>query len=187
MKICVDPGHGMSNATNGIFDSGATAVNDGTTFREADITLSYGMSLKAELDARNVERFMTRTNNTDPAPVGTRASRAEATGCDVFVAFHLNANDSEQAHGLEVLYGNRENKAFATTMQNQLVGVTGLRDRGVVIRPNLAVLKFHGPAVLIELGFITNNSDRTSLLKSELRHAVCKAVADVALAQQAQV
>jgi hypothetical protein len=30
MKVCVDPGHGMSNSTPGVFDSGATHTENGT-------------------------------------------------------------------------------------------------------------------------------------------------------------
>jgi N-acetylmuramoyl-L-alanine amidase len=42
MKICVDPGHGMSNRAPGVFDPGATHTENGFQFREADIALSYG-------------------------------------------------------------------------------------------------------------------------------------------------
>jgi hypothetical protein len=30
MKVCVDPGHGMSNSTPDVFDSGATHTENGT-------------------------------------------------------------------------------------------------------------------------------------------------------------
>ena len=38
MKVCIDPGHGMSNRQTGIFDPGATHFENGFTFQEAAIT-----------------------------------------------------------------------------------------------------------------------------------------------------
>ncbi len=45
-KVCVDPGHGMSNRSKNVFDPGAVHVENGFTFREADIALKYGLILK---------------------------------------------------------------------------------------------------------------------------------------------
>ena len=175
MKVCVDPGHGMANASANVFDSGATSGQ----FREADITLSYGLKLNEVLRARNFVVFMTRTNNTDPTPVDKRAPRAKAAGCEMFVSFHLNADDNPQAHGLEVLYGDDGSKDFAQAMQTALIAATNFRDRNIQHRPNLAVLKFDGPAVLMELGFITNAAERSKLLEPQTQTTICNAVADV--------
>src|SRR5260221_1916485 len=179
MKIAVDPGHGMSNATDGVFDSGATATDaNGKEVQEADIALDYGLLLVQKLRDRGIDVFLTRENNTDPDPFRTRAARAVAEGCDHFVSFHLNDSESSSAHGLEVLYrSDSKDKPLAQSLQSALVSVTGFRDRGVQQRTDVAVLKFGaGPAVLIELGFIGNDSDRGELLKPETRDAVCDAV-----------
>jgi len=40
------------------------------------------------------------------------------------------------------------------------------------------VLKFKGPAVLIELGFIANDDDRNTFLDPVIRDKVCAAIAD---------
>ena len=64
-------------------------------------------------------------------------------------------------------------------MQEESVSTTGLRDRDIKERPDLAVLKFKGPALLIELGFIANDKDRGVLLNPAMREKVCKGVANV--------
>jgi len=97
MKICVDPGHGMSNATLGVFDPGA--VHNASATREADVVLAYGLELRSILQARGIEVFMTRENATSPTPVGKRASRAKAANCDSFVSIHLNSFSSSSANG----------------------------------------------------------------------------------------
>jgi N-acetylmuramoyl-L-alanine amidase len=183
MKIAVDPGHGNSNATPGVYDPGAEHESNGVTYREADIALAYGLALRDVLQARYVDVFMTRQNATDPAPVGKRAGRAEQAGCALFVSLHLNDSESEAADGLEVLYRDDEYKPFAQAMHDALIRTTGFNPRGAKQRLDLAVLKFHGPAILIELGFISNDGDRTQLLKPPVRAAVCGTIADVLEAQ----
>jgi N-acetylmuramoyl-L-alanine amidase len=64
-------------------------------------------------------------------------------------------------------------------MQEALIRVTNLRNRGAKQRMDLAVLRFSGPAVLIELGFIGNDGDRETLLNPAMREKVCTAVADI--------
>jgi len=173
MKIAIDPGHGMSNAKPDVYDPGATKKVGSETFAEADIALRYGLTLRKVLEARGVETFMTRTSSADPAPVTRRATRARKAGCTHFVALHLNSDDSPSAHGVEVQYrNNAKDKPLADRIQSRLIKVTGFNDHGNDQRLDLAVLKFSaGPAVLIELGFITNTADRDSLLQGANREA----------------
>ena len=181
-KVCVDPGHGMSNRSKGVFDSGAVHVEAGTSFTEAVIALKYGLTLRDEFRARGIEVFMTRDDDADHAPVGQRAKNAKDAGCDLFISLHLNDFDDDSANGLEVLYGDNADKDLAQRLHDALLAVTKLKSHGNDLRTNLAVLKFQGPAVLIELGFIANDTDRETLLNPATRAAVCKAIADTVLA-----
>jgi len=179
MKICVDPGHGMSNRSPNVFDTGCTHTENGFLFREADIVLKYGLTLKDILRARDIDVFMTRDDNTDQAPVGRRAQNAKNAGCDKFVSIHVNDVEDDSAHGLEVLYNDNADKALAQKMQDALIAATKLHDRHIKHRPNLAVLKFDGPAVLVELGFIANDGDRAVFLNPQMREKICVTIADV--------
>jgi len=173
MKVCVDPGHGMSNATDDVFDPGAEA--GGT--READVVLSYGLELKTVLVGRGHDVFMTRADATTPAPVGERAQRAKDAGCEIFVSLHLNSDDDSSAHGVEALF--RDDGELAKDMCEALVTATGLTSRGAKKRLDLAVLKFDGSAVLLEMGFVSNDDDRDTIKTAAIQTKVCKAVADV--------
>lgn len=175
-KIAVDPGHGMSNRRPGLFDPGAMHDENGTKFQEADIALRYGLTLRDKLKAAGKNVFMTRDDNQDPAPVGERAGNAQAAACDGFISLHLNDADDDNAHGLEVLYNDDGDRALAQQLQTALLQASGLRDRKIKQRPDLAVLKFKGPAVLIELGFIANDNDRETLLNPKKRDAICDAI-----------
>jgi N-acetylmuramoyl-L-alanine amidase len=179
MKVCVDPGHGMSNRTIGVFDPGAVHVENGFQHQEAVIALKYGLTLKDVLRARNIEVFMTRDDQQDHARVIHRAGNAKNAGCDVFVSFHMNDFEDDRANGLEVLFRDNDDKVLAQKLQTALVKATKLKDRKIKQRPDLAVLKFQGAAVLIELGFIANDKDRETLLNPQTREQVCTTVADV--------
>jgi N-acetylmuramoyl-L-alanine amidase len=185
MKVCIDPGHGMSNRQGGVFDPGATHVENGFLFTEADFVLRYGLALKDEFRANGVGVFMTRDDSTDHAPVSKRASGAKAAGCDIFVSLHMNDAEVDQANGLEVLYRGDDDKPLAELLVKALVEVTGLRNRGIKQRLDLAVLKFQGVAVLIELGFIGNDGDRERLLQPQTREAVTRTIASVVTNQLA--
>lgn len=181
MKICIDPGHGMSNRQIGVFDPGATHLENGYLFREADLTLRYGLALKDAFRAKGVEVFMTRDDNADHAPVSRRAEAAQKAGCEVFVSLHLNDFDDDKANGLEVLYGRSASKALAQKLQDALLKVTGMRDRKIKLRTDLAVLKFNGPAALVELGFIANDEDRGKVIDAQVRDSIVNIIAAVVL------
>lgn len=181
MKICVDPGHGMSNRTPNIFDPGATHNEAGFLHQEAVIALKYGLSLKDTFRAMGVSVFMTRDDSTDHAPVGARAAAAKAAGCDVLISLHMNDVDDDSANGTETLFRDAKDRALAEKVQNAMVNITGLRNRGIKERTDLAVLKFNGLAILLELGFIANDKDRTKLLEPQVREAICSAVAEITI------
>ncbi len=181
MKVCIDPGHGMSNRQMGIFDPGATHVENGFLFKEADIALRYGLTLKDVFRSQQVEVFMTRDDSTDHAPVGARASMAKSAGCDVFISLHLNDFDDDTANGVEVLFRDADDKLLAQKLQDALVKTSKMKDRKIKQRNDLAVLKFNGVAVLVELGFIANDSDRSKLLNAQMRDAITRAIASTTL------
>jgi N-acetylmuramoyl-L-alanine amidase len=186
MKICIDPGHGMSNRQTGIYDPGATHVENGFQFQEAAIALRYGLALKDAFRARQIDVFMTRDDDTDQSPVGTRAAMAKAAGCEAFISLHLNDFDDDTANGLEVLYRDGDDKPLAQKLQDVLIKVTKMRDRKIKQRTDLAVLKFNGVAVLIELGFIANDQDRAKLLNAQMRDAITGTIAKIAIDHMVQ-
>jgi len=76
---------------------------------------------------------------------------------DLVISFHLNASDGN-GQGVEVLY--YDQKDLAAKISAQLAKDIGWRDRGAKQRTDLAVLNgTKAPAILIELGFIDNESD----------------------------
>jgi N-acetylmuramoyl-L-alanine amidase len=182
MKVAIDPGHGMSNRQMGVYDPGGEHLEAGVSFHEAEIALRYAHSLRDALRSRGSAVFLTREDARDHAPVARRAANAKSAGAELLISLHVNSVEDDRANGLEVLYRSDASLPLARGLQRALVAVTKFRDRGVKRRDDLAVLRFGGPAVLIELGFLGHDGDRETLIDPARRHAICEAIAETALA-----
>ncbi|MBQ7357025.1 MAG: N-acetylmuramoyl-L-alanine amidase [Clostridia bacterium] len=165
IRIYVDQGHNPRD-----YNTGAEA---GGVF-EQDITYNIGILLN-DLLSRN-SNFITKLSRpTEDTMLGTsnstslsaRVNEAKEFGADLFLSLHVNSAESTRASGNEALvYGSLSTVAegIGTAILEQLTLTTGLRNRGIVYRPGLYILRETPmPAVLVEMGFISNPYDRELL------------------------
>lgn len=110
-------------------------------------------------------RALGHTVYDDTDEVGTTQSqnliniirKSNSHAVDLVISFHLNASNGN-GQGVEVLY--YDQKDLAAKISAQLAKDIGWRNRGAKQRTDLAVLNgTKAPAILIELGFIDNESD----------------------------
>jgi N-acetylmuramoyl-L-alanine amidase len=171
VKLAIDPGHGMANRRRGLYDPGAVhqEMVDGrlVEYREAQLALVYAAALRQACESLSLPSWMTRHDDITPAPLSGRAFGAAKAGCTGLLSLHFNDHEDDRANGLEVLYGGEHMRELAERMQRRLVAATGLRDRGAKRRQDLGVLRFPGPALLVELGFIANDKDREKLMEPD--------------------
>lgn len=158
-RIYIDQGHNPVNPNAGA---------EGSGYREQDLVFRIGSILSDILSARG---FETRLSRPSPSTIlGTsnltslqaRVNDANAWGADYFISLHTNASSSSSASGSEALVYRADSTAYdlAEEILFRLSLNTGLSNRGILLRPGLYVLrKTRMPAVLIELGFITNSYD----------------------------
>lgn len=160
IKIYIDQGHNPENPNAGA---------EGNGLREQDITYRVGKALGNLLRADG--RFAVRESRPTPttslgsnntASLQARVRDANAWGADYFLSLHTNAASSPAATGSEAFSyasGTRGYR-FGSDILVGLTNATGLRNRGMKVRPGLYVLRRTSmPAVLLELGFITNPND----------------------------
>ena len=171
-KIYIDQGHNPQNPNAG---------SEGNGYREQDIVYNIGVLLADILQQRG---YQTRLSRKSPDVVlGTsnltslkaRVDEANAWGADYFISLHTNASSNPQAQGSEAFVYRSPSEAarLAGSILEGLNLSTGLRNRGVMVRPGLYVLrKTQMPAVLVELGFITNPAEAELMASSPELFAV---------------
>ena len=168
IKIYIDQGHNPRG-----FNTGA----EGNGFFEQDITYEVGVLLYKMLSgnpeftprlSRPTSDTVLGTNNSSSLRV--RVDEANEWNADIFLSLHVNSATNPRASGNEALvYGPGATVAInlGERILEQLTLTTGLRNRGIVYRPGLYVLKeTEMPAVLVEMGFISNPYDAELLAYS---------------------
>ena len=167
IRIYIDQGHNPEPPNTG-------AVGNG--LREQDVTYRVGEELAALLRANgNFEVRLSRPTpdtqigNSNASSLSRRVQDANMWGADYFISIHTNAADSPQANGTEQLVYRTVGTAYelAERIGDSLSATTGLRNRGVIARPGLYVLRRTAmPAVLSEIGFITN-PEEAALMRND--------------------
>ena len=168
IKIYIDQGHNPRE-----FNTGA----EGNGFFEQDITYDIGVRLFNLLS--NNPEFTPRLSRPTPGTVlgssnasslTARVREANSWGADIFLSLHTNASVNERATGSEALIYSTSSRValgLAEDILEEMTLITGLRNRGVIERPGLYVLRrTNMPAVLVEMGFITNPGDAELMVYS---------------------
>lgn len=173
IKIFIDQGH---NPT-GYHNAGAV----GGELHEEDITYMVGAYLSDILSSD--PRFEVRTSRptretvlgtTNATSLRARVTAANSWPADYFISIHVNANENPNINGTEVYIYQTGTKAeeLAREILDEIVRRVGTKDNGVRTNPALYVLrKTNMPAVLVELGYITNEGDVEKLTTDQYQFA----------------
>lgn len=157
IRIYIDQGHNPVNPNAGA---------EGNGLREQNITYAVGQALAQVL--RRSGNYEVRLSRPTPSTqLGTsnasslraRVEDANSWGADYFISLHTNASENSSANGVEAYSYARDTRAWrlGEDIVSSISETVGVRDRGMMVRPGLYVLKRTTmPAVLVELGFITN-------------------------------
>ncbi len=163
MRICLDAGHGTKQGIH----TGAR----GNGIVEDQWCQSFCGRLGHYLRANGAEVVFTRLNS-NIVNLKDRPKIAKRNKCDVFLSIHLNAAGSSQAHGCEafVVPGDGRSQRLAAKLCTVMFSA-GMHFRGVkpdnasqykslaVLRDTYSVM----PAVLLEVGFVSNAADAARL------------------------
>lgn len=177
--IAIDAGHGGN-------DSGATGkINGKLVVMEKDLNLDIALRLYELLKQAGANVVLLRDRDVTMS-LYSRPETANAMNADLLVSIHNNSAETSAPNGAEVLYYDKvgaeaygiTSSELAAYIQKELVRETGLRDRGIVNCPHLAVLnKSLMPAVIIEGGFLSNPNDLQVMLTEEFKEGYAAAAA----------
>ncbi len=152
------------NMARVVIDAGHGGRDPGAVYKgrqEKDDVLDLALAVGEILENSGVDVVYTRTEDIYDSPV-QKANIANEAGADYLVSIHRNAVPTPgSATGIETLvYADTGVRAKMARDINAELEQLGFVNRGVIERPNLAILKrSRMPAVLVEAGFIDNEND----------------------------
>lgn len=148
-KVFIAKGHGEG-------DPGAVAAG----YTEHDLVAPIAEAMRDTLNAAGVETTLDNGVRDVPAQIREQAALANRLKADLTVQVHLNSFSDPRAHGSEVwIYapgGRRE--SWAKKLAAELD--TFITSRGVKSGHYTFLGATAMPAVIVEVGFITNDADR---------------------------
>jgi N-acetylmuramoyl-L-alanine amidase len=154
-----------------------------TGIPESELVLAVSLKLRDALAAAGVEVVMTRTTQDVDLSNIQRAQIANQAGADLFVRVHADGSTDSATSGIHVLYPASvegwtddiaaPSKQAAALAQRELIASTGAKDRGIDSRSDMTGFNWSDvPAVIPEIGFMTNPAEDRLLATEEYQDAV---------------
>ena len=152
--------------------------------QEADIVKYVGEVVVADLKAKSPSSKVGM--NSAPKRVKSHKLAANAKKADYFISIHCNSAENRSARGTETFYyvGSPSSEKLASCVHKQLVDTIKSADRGLKNGNWLYVLKHtEMPAILVELGFISNKTEEIYMNehKQVMAHAIARGVTDAGI------
>ena len=168
VTIVVDPGHGGP-------DTGAIGANG--TYEKTN-NLAIGLDLAGLLRSAGARVILTRSTDVTPAvgayselsDLQARTKIANDSKADLFISLHNDAFGNPAAAGTTTYYSSNspvaaQSKALADNVQSELLKAVALPNRGVKAANFYVIKNTKMPAILVEVGFISNPTE-AKLLES---------------------
>ncbi len=182
--IVIDPGHGGN-------DPGAVRrYRKGLIFsykiEEKDINLDIAKRVKRYLRSTDTRIILTRERDKFIS-LKYRVRLAKKCKADIFVSIHANAAWDKKMRGIETYYPKRarnksvslrkESMKLAEGIHESLIRHMRSKDRGIKNAMFYVLRNAYMPAVLVEVGFISNHYEAKLLRKSSYRKKVAQVIA----------
>lgn len=166
--VVIDAGHGGSQpGTVGI-----------TKKLEKDFNLAVALKVESLLKQDgSVDFAFTRTSDVKLS-LEERSKFANDLQADLFVSIHGNSLEAAKGNpsGTETYYSRDESIPFANVMHKHLVGATGLNDRKVRYSSLHVTRETTMPAVLLEVGYLSNIGDEALMYTEEFQQRVAESI-----------
>lgn len=167
-KIVIDPGHGGE-------DPGAEGTS-GQYEKDFSMQLAQKVIELAELETQ-IDIYLTRSEDRTISSIDSeRTEFANQLGADLFISIHGNTYTDSSVFGTETYYYREESLPFTTIMHRNLVNATESRDRGVKKESFFVVRDTVMPAVILEVGYLTNPDEENNMWKDDYQYRVAASI-----------
>ncbi len=175
------------------FDTRTAIANQ----NKADLFISIHLNSSFGTGAHGTETYFLSTEATDPRAAQSAASENAvdpATPADAAAAPGTTPADTQAMEDLQLILWDlaqshhlSESQRFANLVQGELNHTLQLRDRGVKQAPFRVLMGANMPAVLVELGFISNPDEEKKLQDASYRAGLIEALVRSVQRYKAQV
>jgi len=172
IKILLDPGHG------GPEDTGASGP---TRYPEKNVTLIMSKLVREQLQARGATVYMTREEDKDVS-LQDRVTMIDKLKPAIAISIHYNSlpdhGDAQNTQGMGAFWYNAQAHSLAVFLHNYIVSKLGRPSYGV-FWDNLALTRpTTAPALLLELGFMSNPVEFEWVTNPQEQPKLAEAIAD---------
>jgi len=171
--VVVDAGHGGH-------DSGARSR---TGSNEKVLALDTAKRL-ASILRRNGFRVIENRTGDYFVTLGNRVKASNSLSSSVFVSIHYNWARRQGAHGIEVYYYSRRSARMAANVLREIVRVYPTDNRGIKQRGFYVLKNSRRPAILCELGFVSNPQDNKYVQSASVRQRLAEKIAAGIIAER---
>ncbi|WP_409289458.1 N-acetylmuramoyl-L-alanine amidase [Peribacillus sp. SCS-37] len=165
--IVIDPGHGGR-------DRGTTGT--GGTF-EKDVTLWTALLVYDRLRAAGADVILTRTLDTF-IELDARVDISHLKNADAFISIHYDSADGSDSQGFTSFYNYGNQKTLAEELHSSLASLLPFPDRGIRQENYHVIRENKQPAVLLELGYLSNPAEELAILDSSFQKQAASAIFD---------
>lgn len=165
-SIVIDAGHGGS-------DTGAI----GGGVYEKNITLDLAKRIEDILIKKGYDVKMTRVDDSYVS-LQERVDISEEYNPDIFVSVHVNSSVKPEINGIETHYYHQESVALAQTVHASFASAVPATNRGLFKSKFYVINHTTSPAILVEIGFISNIAERAEITGEKRKQATAQAIAD---------
>ncbi len=173
-----------------VLDAGHGGTDPGTIhggYNEKDVNFSLVYKYCRELfDASDIKVYYSRFDDTFIS-LNERAAYAERVKADLFISVHHNSNNKSSINGTSVYYSEKNkyvspngltSKKMGELFQNSLVEALGTVSRGVIAQNFVVVRDSCVPAVLLEIGFMSNPKELSRIVTEKFQKKAAKSIFD---------
>jgi N-acetylmuramoyl-L-alanine amidase len=164
--VVIDPGHGGH-------DKGAQW---GQVY-EKHLALDTSARLESYLKQRGIKTVMTRRSDYFVTLPG-RVNIANRFRNAIFVSVHYNYTWRAEASGLETYYHSGQSQRLVQLVHTGMMKRVSAVNRGVKSARYYVIRNTTIPAILVECGFISNQSERGRMRSAWYRDSLARGIAD---------